>query len=93
MATKDLQKLRHQYKAAYTTYMGCVQALSDASEKGIWPSPEILGAEERALNELTLTRQALLDALYAHAKTRTSWSAAAMTSARDDGPGRDLGPQ
>ena len=66
MATKDLRELRHKYKAAYTSYMHCVQALSDASQAGIWPSAEVLRLEEAALNELTTLRQALLDALYAH---------------------------
>ena len=52
--------------------MQSVQALSDASQAGIWPSAEVLAVEERALNELTFVRQALLDALYAHGKKGTS---------------------
>jgi hypothetical protein len=32
MATKELRELRHRYKEAYTKYMSCVQALSDASQ-------------------------------------------------------------
>jgi hypothetical protein len=67
MATKELRELRHKYKAAYTSYMHCVQALSDASLTGSWPSADLLRLEEQALNELTFLRQALLDALYAHA--------------------------
>ena len=70
MATNELRAARHRYKAAYTNYMTFVTALSDACEKGIWPAPDVLGAEERALNELTLIRQVVLDILYAHAKTR-----------------------
>jgi hypothetical protein len=66
MATKELRELRHKYKAAYTSYMQCVQALSDASQSGVWPSPDVLELEEKALNDLTTLRQALLDALYAH---------------------------
>ena len=66
MATKDLRELRHRYKAAYTTYMQSVQALSDASQNGIWPSAAVLQVEEQSLNELTVVRQALLDALHAH---------------------------
>jgi hypothetical protein len=66
MATKELRELRHKYKAAYTSYMHCVQALSDASQSGELPSPEVLELEEKALNELTTLRQDLLDALYAH---------------------------
>ena len=66
MATKELRELRHKYKAAYTSYMHSVQALSDASQDGIWPSAEVRKLEEQALNELTAMRQALLDALYAH---------------------------
>jgi hypothetical protein len=46
--------------------MQSVQALSDASQAGIWPSAEVLAVEEKALNELTFMRQALMDALYAH---------------------------
>jgi hypothetical protein len=66
MASKELRELRHKYKAAYTSYMQCVQALSDASQSGVWPSEEVLKLEEKALNELTALRQSLLDALYAH---------------------------
>jgi hypothetical protein len=66
MATKELRELRHRYKAAYTGYMHSVQALSDASQNGEWPSAEVLKLEEQSLNELTFLRQALLDALYAH---------------------------
>jgi hypothetical protein len=68
MATKELRDLRHKYKEAYTTYMSSVQALSDASQNGVWPEDAALGKEERAFNELTLMRQALLDALQAHTK-------------------------
>ena len=68
MATDELRELRHLYKEAYTVYMNCVQALSDASRKGEWPSAAVLRGEERALNELNGRRQALLDALYSHCK-------------------------
>ena len=67
MANKELRDLRHKYKTAYTGYMHSVQALSDASQAGVWPTAEVLRLEESALNELTFLRQALLDALYAHA--------------------------
>jgi hypothetical protein len=66
MANKELRELRHKYKAAYTSYMQSVQALSDATQNGIWPSAAVLQVEEQSLNELTAVRQALLDALYAH---------------------------
>ena len=73
MATKELRELRHKYKAAYTSYMQCVQALSDASQAGFWPSAEVLQLEEKTLDELTTLRQELLDALYAHSvKTRSA---------------------
>lgn len=72
MATKELRELRHKYKAAYTSYMQSVQALSDASQAGIWPSAEVLKLEEAALNHLTFVRQALLDALYAYGKKGTN---------------------
>jgi len=63
MATKELRELRHKYKAAYTSYMHCVQALSDASQTGVVPSAAVLELEEKAFDELTVLRQALLDAL------------------------------
>jgi hypothetical protein len=66
MATKELRDLRHRYKTAYTTYMHGVQALSAASQNGEWPSAAVLELEEKAMNELTTLREALLDALYAH---------------------------
>jgi hypothetical protein len=66
MANKELRDLRHRYKTAYTSYMHGVQALSDASQQGVWPSAAVLELEEKALDELTLARQALLDALYAY---------------------------
>ena len=72
MATTELRELRHKYKAAYTDYMLSVQALSDASQNGVWPSAEVLALEERSLNELTFLRQALLDALYAHTAKKTA---------------------
>jgi hypothetical protein len=68
MATDEIRDLRHKYKAAYTTYLSCVQSLSDASQRGAWPGPEVLGNEERAFNELSFLRQALLDALYEHSR-------------------------
>lgn len=66
MATKELRELRHKYKAAYTSYMHCVQLLSDASQSGTWPSPDVVKLEKELFNELTVLRQRLLDALYAH---------------------------
>jgi hypothetical protein len=66
LATNELRELRHRYKAAYTVYLTCVQALSDASQKGVWLSAEIREKEEKVFSELTFLRQALLDALYAH---------------------------
>jgi len=66
MATKELRELRHKYKAAYTSYMLCVQALSDASQTGVLPSAEVLELEDKAFDELTALRQTLLDALQAH---------------------------
>ena len=66
MATKELRELRHKYKAAYTSYMLCVQALSDASQTGVLPSAEVLELENKAFHELTVLRQALLSALQVH---------------------------
>ena len=64
MVTNELRELRHKYKAAYTSYMPCVQALSDASQNGDWPTAEILRLEDENFKDLAFTRQALLDALY-----------------------------
>ena len=75
MATKELRELRHKYKEAYTAYMSCVSALSEASQHGVWPSAEVLVKEDRALQELNFVRQALLDALYAHTKKQPQDSA------------------
>jgi hypothetical protein len=69
MATKELRELRHKFKVAYTSYMHCVQAISDASQNGVWPSAEVVKLEEEAINELMYARQALLDTLYSHAMT------------------------
>lgn len=68
MATHELRELRHKYKTAYTSYMQSVQALSDASQHGVWPSAEIRKLEEQVFNELAFLRQALLDVLYIHSK-------------------------
>ena len=93
MATKELRELRHKYKAAYTSYMHCVQALSDASQTGVVPSAAVLELEEKAFDELTVLRQALLDALQTHGvkanKTglialagRTAWRSSATSHYR-----------
>ena len=66
MATKELRELRHKYKAAYTRYMQCVQAFSDASQAGVWPSADVCALERELFDELAALRRALLDALYAH---------------------------
>jgi hypothetical protein len=66
VATKELRELRAHYRAAYTAYMECVKQLSDASQRGEWPSAEVLSAEEKTLNDLTSFRKALLAALSKH---------------------------
>ena len=66
MATKELRELRHKYKAAYTSYMHCVQLFSAASQAGVWPSEDVIELERELFNELTVLRRALLDSLYAH---------------------------
>ena len=72
MATKELRELRHKYKAAHTSYMQSVQALSDASHAGIWPDAKVLRIEEQALTERNFVRQALLYALHAHGAKKTN---------------------
>jgi hypothetical protein len=69
MATKEMRELRHKYKAAYTSYMHCVQLLSDASHAGVWPPEDVLKLEGDLFNELTVLRRALLDALYAQSQS------------------------
>ena len=68
MATKELRDLRHKYKAAYTTYMQCVQAISDASERGEWPPEATVETEHAAFSELALVRHELLEKLREHGK-------------------------
>ena len=65
MATKELRELRRNYRSAYTHYMHCVHDLADASERGERPSDEVLGTEDRAFNDLSLARQALLKTVMA----------------------------
>jgi hypothetical protein len=74
--TDELQELRHKYKAAYTSYMHSVQALSDATQKREWPSAEWLKLEEQAIEEVASRRRALLDALYARARSSRRWRGA-----------------
>jgi hypothetical protein len=66
MATPELRTLRHNYKVAYTSYLSCVQKLSDASQKGECPPDAVLIGEEEALNNLNGSRRALLNALCRH---------------------------
>jgi hypothetical protein len=66
MANKDLRKLRLEYKAAFTTYMRSVQALSEASQNGELPTTEVIDSERVAFNDLRRTREALLRALKEH---------------------------
>lgn len=68
MATKELRELRHKYKVGYTNYMHCVHLLSDASQAGVWPAEDVLKVERELFKELTVLRDALLEALYAHSQ-------------------------
>jgi hypothetical protein len=63
VATKDLRTLRHRYKEAYTAYMTCVHALSDASQQGVWPEDNVRLNDQKKFNELAFARMLLLDAL------------------------------
>jgi hypothetical protein len=51
--------------------MSCVDAFSEASEHGAWPAQDAVDREEKALNELTYSRQRFLDALFAHSRRPT----------------------
>ena len=75
MATKELRELLHKYKAAYTSYMHCVHALSDLSHKGEWPSAQLLKLEQASLDDLVSRRHTLLDALHAHAHAQETSAA------------------
>ena len=68
MATEELRELRHKFKVAYTRYLSCVQMMSDASEKGVWPPREATDTEEAAYEELRNARQALWRALHRHTR-------------------------
>ena len=68
MADKALRVLRHRYRTAYTAYMACVHALSDANEKGARPLNEVLKLEASALKELNQSRDAFLAAIVKDAK-------------------------
>ena len=73
MATDELQRLRLAYTAAYEAYKSSVQAISDASQRGEWPSAAILSTEQEALNDLNNARADLMHAMFAHARaTRNS---------------------
>ena len=68
MATKELRMLRHNYKVAYTFYLGCVQTVSAASQKGVGLTEEDLEKEDKAFDQLEFARQALLDAIQERAQ-------------------------
>ena len=70
MPTKTIRDLRHKYKVAYTAYMSCVHALSDAGLRGEVPGKEILERERRAFDDIAETRKALLRALAEYEKAQ-----------------------
>ena len=72
MADKELRVLRHRYRTAYTAYVACVHALSDANEKGARPLKEVLKLEASAINELNQSRDAFLAAIVNGTKTGES---------------------
>lgn len=72
MATKELRELRHRYKSAYTQYMSCVQALSDASTRGEWPPTDMVQREHATFAELAFVRHELLQKLKEHTAPRDS---------------------
>jgi hypothetical protein len=59
-----LLELRHRYRRAYTSYLGCVTALSDVALKATRPSQELLDNEARSLQEMNEAREALLNAIF-----------------------------
>ena len=76
MATDELRELRHKYKAAYTSYIRCVQELSAASQHGVWPLPQIVKLERDAFADFVARRMELLNALFAHSLRSDRRSAA-----------------
>ena len=83
MATKELRELRHRYKAAYTNYLHCVHEISDATQAGTWPDPEVLEREDQGYNEISFLRKALLDALRAHVMKTEIQGQASVQRAED----------
>ena len=70
MATKELQRLRLGYTAAYSAYMQCVLMISAASQRGELPHDETARAEQAAFNDLARTRHDLLDELSRHVRKK-----------------------
>jgi hypothetical protein len=70
MPTKELRELMHAYQHAYNSYMGSLEAYSEATAHGEWPPQEVVDREEKALNALNYGRQRLLDALFTYSRRR-----------------------
>ena len=62
---QELYVLRHRYKDAYAAYADSVRALCYAAERGLWPDSQVLAAEDKAFDDLSHLRQALLRGLFA----------------------------
>ena len=57
MVAKELQKLCHQYRTAFTDYLFWVHELSDASQRGELPPDSALAGERRAFDLLVAKYQ------------------------------------
>ena len=65
----ELLALRHRYRSAYTSYLSCVQALSDVALHASRPSRELIANEASSLKEVTEARKALLRAILTEIET------------------------
>jgi hypothetical protein len=63
VATKERRDLRHKYRTAYTSYMSCIHALSDASEQNGLPAKDIFEKEANGISELNAARDAFVEVL------------------------------
>jgi hypothetical protein len=63
MTTKELERLRLGYTAAYSAYLSCVHKVSTISQRGEQPTDQVLREEHDAFNDLASARDALLRAL------------------------------
>ena len=62
MPTQAIRDLRQRYRTTYTTYLGCVRAISKIGR----PTTDALDTEKRTLAELVAARDAFVYELAAY---------------------------